>query len=201
MRQFSLEWLPGSRTIRDLMITSGRGHFKDSIAFFDVGGTSRSVHFPPGVAPQNLDFDVKEFLRSSPNPGTNRECDSVDNTPSQCYTSCRPCVQSLIKCSIRSYQRHMTLAQVDEKIIASFHRESRFVINMVAERVRHVVGSQTSMFHRLSSERSKCPRWRSRFLMFLCRRWSSRNCRRPCPMTESSSGLRSTSLSFVFRRM
>ena len=36
------------------------------------------------------------------------------------------------------------LAQVDEKIIASFHRESRFVINMVAEQVRHVVGERIS---------------------------------------------------------
>ena len=30
-------------------------------------GTSR-LHVPPEVEPQNLDFDVNEFLRSSPNP-------------------------------------------------------------------------------------------------------------------------------------
>ena len=33
---FSVKRLPGSRTIRDLMITSGRGHFKDSIGLLDV---------------------------------------------------------------------------------------------------------------------------------------------------------------------
>ena len=31
------------------------------------GGTSRHAHVPPEVEPQNLDFDVNEFLRSSPN--------------------------------------------------------------------------------------------------------------------------------------
>ena len=27
-----------------------------------------AIHVPPEVEPQNLDFDVNEFLRSSPNP-------------------------------------------------------------------------------------------------------------------------------------
>ena len=33
---FSVKRLPGSRSIRDLMVTSGRGHFKDSIGLFDI---------------------------------------------------------------------------------------------------------------------------------------------------------------------
>ena len=59
---FSVKRLPGSRTIRDLMVTSGRGHFLDSI------GLVRELELLPEVEPQNLDFDVNEFLRSSPNP-------------------------------------------------------------------------------------------------------------------------------------
>ena len=50
--------------------------------------------------------------------------------------------------------------------------------------------SQTSICHRLSSRLSKCPRWRNRYSMSLCQRWSNSwwKCRRPFPKTDSSSG-------------
>ena len=61
---------------------------------------------------------------------------------------------------------------------------------------------RTLMFHKVSRKRSKCSRWRSRFLMSLCwRRWSSwRNCRRPYPKTESSSGLSKVLPTFQFSK-
>ena len=45
-----------------------------------------AFHVPPEVEPQNLDFDVNEFLRSCPNPvlidqRTNLGCDSTNSTP------------------------------------------------------------------------------------------------------------------------
>ena len=56
-------------TVADVMDAEAEGRRRDSSFKTTKSGRERvPIHVLPEAAPQNHDFDVSEFLRSSPNP-------------------------------------------------------------------------------------------------------------------------------------